>query len=180
MAHQASCTECRMRRERLIRPAMADTRHYETDSAPDHRPVIDAGASEFPGGKHADRPFLTTNLINTGITRHHGTKHLTFTHFSRITAGNGKVAERASPRWLAFSITTQLKVLSPSMPASIATQNQPQEVNGGHWLPYFVRQRAFPHCQRAVPVHRSRRQRMQYGRILRRRSREMPAEWPEF
>nr|AAA72142.1 hypothetical protein [Escherichia coli] len=47
----------------------------------DHRLVIDAGASEFPGGKHADRPFLTTDLINTGITRHHGTKRLTFTHF---------------------------------------------------------------------------------------------------
>ncbi|EFS10710.1 hypothetical protein SF2457T_5155 [Shigella flexneri 2a str. 2457T] len=88
----------------------------------DHRLVIDAGASEFPGGKHADRPFLTTNLINTGITRLTGPSASPSRTFSRITAGNGKVAERASPRWLAFSITTQLKVLSPSMPASIATQ----------------------------------------------------------
>ncbi|STI19907.1 TrpR gene coding for the trp operon repressor protein [Escherichia coli] len=133
----------------------------------DHRLVIDAGASEFPGGKHADRPFLTTNLIQY---RYNATLRDQVPHlhalFPRITAGNGKVAERASPRWLAFSITTQRKCCHHRCQLSIATQ---KSASGSKRRAFATRFRAPARvsltAKRVVPVHRSRRQRMQYGRI---------------
>ncbi len=51
-------TECRMRRERLIRPTMPDTRHVKRTQRQDHRLVIDAGASEFPAVNTPIAPSL--------------------------------------------------------------------------------------------------------------------------
>ena len=101
----------------------AERQHY--------RLMVDAAARQLTRGKDADSALFAANLVDPGMLRHDRPQRFSGANL-RIASGSGRVAERASPRCCRLSITTQLKVLPSSIPASIATQNRLPAVRAGH------------------------------------------------